>query len=93
MCMYYVLYFMRVLIPPRAATFIESLSYCIQYHYSVSSSRRKAFGESVTKEEPIIYEGEQPILSEFGTQSKSKAKKIEPAAKESVYQRISSHML
>lgn len=59
----------------RAATFIENLSYCIQYHYSVSSSRRMALGERLSMEESVSTEGEQPKLTSFGTKSSRKLKR------------------
>jgi len=78
----------------RAATFIDNLSYCIQYHYSVSSSRRMALGERLSMEESVSTEGEQPKLTSFGTKSsKSKAKKVAPASKETDYLRIASYLL
>lgn len=66
----------------------------MQYNYSVSISRRKAFGDSLSKEEERLSEDDKPILTECGKKScKFKEKKLSPAPKASPYQRIASHLL
>lgn len=74
----------------RAATFLDdSLANTIEYHYSVSSSRKKAFGEITLKVEVLNQtEGEIPKQTQLGKLScKSKAKRIKAVSKETDFQR------
>jgi len=78
----------------RAATFIDSLAHTIQYHYSVSSSRKFALGDKIEHEKEelqLITESKKLHQTKLGT--KSKAKKVKPLSKASEFLRIASFVL
>jgi hypothetical protein len=75
----------------RAATFIDSLAYTIEYHYSVSISRNKALGEKGELPPSLQTESEKVKITELDT--KSKAQKHKPVSKASEFHHIASKML
>lgn len=73
----------------RASSFIESLSYCIKYNHSISCSKVKAFGETLSMVESV----KSSDIEQLKLEDSSNKDKVSTSDKKTDYRRIASCML